>query len=172
MSSKQYEHSGFLHPWILLNLVITLTWLCPQSLTLPLELFLPEESEHGCLVSGGVAWDYGVIYKIYKMPLVLSFSKSMCSDIYFSLFKHNIMFFFSKLLTWTRLLLFCHLYAAAWEAQSQCRKCFLQHIYIQMKKCLTFPQLSAWLASFESLLKSHFSVAFSSQQIENYILHS
>lgn len=71
---------------------------------------MPEKSEHACLVSGGVAWDYGVIY---KMPLVLSFLKSMCSDIYFSLFKHNIMFFFSKLLTWTLLLLFCHLYAAA-----------------------------------------------------------
>lgn len=73
---------------------------------------MPEGTELACLVSGRVAWGYGVIHKISLMPLVLS-EKSVCSDVYFSLFKHCNMFFFSKLLTLTFLLLFCHLYAAA-----------------------------------------------------------
>lgn len=80
---------------------------------------MPEETEHVHLVSGGVAGNYGVKYNFFNASSFILKIYVFWSFTFLYFFQHKNMFFFFKLLALIPLLLFCHLHAAAWEAQSR-----------------------------------------------------
>lgn len=130
---------------------------------------MPEEIEPICVVSGQVAWSYGVKYKffnassfIFKIYVFWPFT-FLCFFL-----QHKNRFFFSKFLALTLLLLFHHLHVAAWEAQSYSIENAFPPAHLDSNEVVVcFPPDIYMACSLQVFTQKSPHVAFARQQLES-----